>query len=156
MSHLWCTSLAVCWNRNIWIFPPRSKLFFFPPHCLQSEHRGAVWCRWACARCAAVGALSLRFDNSRNALRWTAAQELYVKDCTLEKSDCPEPVSMRVLLSVLYPVLSLTIFGLYPSMVSFVIHFFVHILALIYVRFFMLYCPHLKALFYPGLKTYCL
>lgn len=42
-----------------------------------------------------------------------------LKDCTLVKSGCPEPVSMRVLLSVLYPVLSLTIFGLYPSMVSF-------------------------------------
>lgn len=45
-----------------------------------------------------------------------------LKDCTLEKSGCPEPVSMRVLLSVLYPVLSLTIFGLYPSMVSFTFH----------------------------------
>lgn len=41
-----------------------------------------------------------------------------IKDCILEKSGWPEPVSMRVLLSVLYPVLSLTIFGLYPSMVS--------------------------------------
>ncbi|GAA6219418.1 LOW QUALITY PROTEIN: noelin-3a [Lates calcarifer] len=39
-----------------------------------------------------------------------------LKDCTLEKSGWPEPVSMRVLWSVLYPVLSLTIFGLYPSM----------------------------------------
>lgn len=41
-----------------------------------------------------------------------------IKDCALETSGWPEPVSMRVLLSILYPVLSLTVFGLYPSMVS--------------------------------------
>ncbi|KAF3836106.1 hypothetical protein F7725_028664 [Dissostichus mawsoni] len=35
----------------------------------------------------------------------------------METTGRPEPVTMRVLLSVLYPVLSLTIFGLYPSMI---------------------------------------
>lgn len=55
--------------------------------------------------------------------RWKLDRSSYMlKDCTLEKSGSPEPVSMRVLLSVLYPVLSLTIFGLYPSMVSFISH----------------------------------
>lgn len=47
-----------------------------------------------------------------------------LKDCTLEKSGWPDPVSMRVLLSILQPVLSLIIFGLYPSMVSLLLPFF--------------------------------
>lgn len=93
---------------------------FSPPRlclqCVRGERR--LWCRWACGRCASVGALCVReksaeVDSDRN-------RRSMFKDCTPERrSGCPEPVSMRLLLSLLYPVLSLTVFGLYPSMVSY-------------------------------------
>ncbi|TNN65146.1 hypothetical protein EYF80_024655 [Liparis tanakae] len=50
------------------------------------------------------------------ARRRPRGQKLYVNGLHLGAKWLQEPVTMRVLLSVLYPVLSLTIFGLYPSL----------------------------------------
>lgn len=102
--------------------PLGSKLFFLAAAFSPSTGDRWVWCRWKCGYRTAARALSLRSHSSRKTRRrWTAGQDRssMLKGCTLETSGRPEPVSMRVLLSVLYPVLSLTIFGLYPTMVSF-------------------------------------
>lgn len=102
--------------------PPRSKLFLLGTALSPSSGERWVWCRSTCARCArrrsALSAVRRRQEraevNAYSDRSWVF-QGLHPRR---ESGWRPEPVSMRVLLSVLYPVLSLTIFGLYPSMVS--------------------------------------
>lgn len=131
MSHACCASPAVCSNGiEFEYFPPRLKLFFFsllslPPlpfatALSRSTGQVWVWCRWTCGRCARRW--SALFSGPRRRkdaeLRGAESESWMLKDCSSGRSGWSQLVSMRVPLSVLYPVLSLTIFGLYPSLVS--------------------------------------
>lgn len=80
------------------------------------QHRGGCGrCRWLCAQCGRVGALSPRLQPARRA----HSGELCVNRLHLRQT---RPINMRVPFSILHPVLSITVFGFYPSMVSFLSH----------------------------------
>lgn len=63
---------------------------------------------WPCRR--ALPASPARQERIKVSSAWA--------DCTSDWSDRPKPVNMRVLFGVLYPFLSISVFGFYPSMVS--------------------------------------
>lgn len=72
-------------------------------------------CRWLRARCGRVGALSQRLQPARRA----HSGELCVNRLHLRQT---RPINMRVPFSILHPVLAITVFGFYPSLVSSLSH----------------------------------
>lgn len=119
MNGLWCHTLCALPCSHCRNISPSFQTFSSP--LFQLEHRGGV---------GVMPLDVLSMCRVRNLLLVVAQTHKRIdvrsawKDCTLERSGCPEPVSMRVLLSVLYPVLSLTVFGFYPSMVSGIFFYF--------------------------------
>lgn len=103
---------------------PLAETFIYGVSFNETEHHFLYWLH-ARVR-GAVGGNdrgSIRFLLLERSEQWRA-QPTPVATLTQsrnkrEKCNCLKTDRMRILLSVLYPVLSITVFGLYPSMVSF-------------------------------------